>query len=130
MPSATRTLAHLLLLSSASALYEEPPGGCQGPVDDDPFAAAQPRRRVVRPPPPPPPPPPQPTAEDLERELYERESAAQLSGLGGEAEEDWEAVERAHLRNQRMRLALQGVAVFGIEPLFRAVPRLPLTVCF
>jgi colicin import membrane protein len=118
-----RTLAVALVCLTAlvHGLYEEPPGGCQGPVDDEPFPQARVQRkaRPTQQPPPPPPPPPPPAdpdaeLEELERQLYERESAAQLAGLGAD-DDDWAAIEKSHLRDQRNRELLSTlVVVLGV----------------
>ena len=101
----------LLLAHAAHGLYEEPPGGCSAPPDDEPWPQ---QRQAARAKPRAAPAVPKPAPEedrDLERELYERESAEQLAGLGGDAGDDWDEVERARLRDERMRQTLQGVAV-------------------
>ena len=106
----------ICLLVTAYGLYEEPPGGCQAPPDDFEPPIAQPRARsaarTVPAPAKPPPPPLDPEAEheQLERELYERESASQLSGLGAD-EEDWEAIEKAHVRALRKRQTLSSLVI-------------------
>jgi hypothetical protein len=104
-------VSHLfLLLTLAHGLYEEPPGGCSAPPDDF-VAAARPPREKRR--------APavkeegrEPDPEEMERQLYEREAAAQLAGLGAEQEDDWEAVEQALSRELRWRGWLQQAAVF------------------
>ena len=108
----------LLLLFSrlASGLYEEPPGGCSAPDFDVPVQ----RRKPPPPPKPPPPAAPVETPEEsqvrMERELYERESAAQLPGLGGSVNEeaDWEALEADLLRELHRRELLKRVAFLAL----------------
>jgi len=120
-------LVLLAFVGSANTLYEEPPGGCAGPVDDAAFPLPRPTRRQKpppRPPPPPPPPPPQYADADeeiaaLEREMYERESMQALQGLGAE-EDDWDEVERQHLRELAVRNWLKQAAAF-VMLLFAAV---------
>eukprot|EP00966_Prymnesium_polylepis_P175588 4063553-Prymnesium_polylepis.1 len=125
--------AYVLWLAAAAALYEEPPGGCRGPPDDfippprkTPPPAAQrnmyqeppggcqgpaddhgmppPRKRTV--PPAPTPKTADETAEELERQLYEQESADMMQL----PEEDWDEFERQHNRELFVRLALKVIA--------------------
>ena len=111
---AMRWLMAFLVLGPVLALYEAPPGGCSIPPGyDDPISSRLPPPRP-KPKPPPPPQEPQLTEveeqEKLERELYERESMVQLSGLG-EDEEDWDAVERQQQRELAFRELLKKVAL-------------------
>ena len=119
----TAVLVLSFLLPTSLGLYEEPPGGCQAPPDDAPFPQQRVQRQrkpMPQPKPPPPPPPPPPAdqnaeIEELERQLYERESAAQLAGLGGDEEDDWEAIEKAQIWEQRKRQGLSAlVVILGI----------------
>jgi len=105
----------VIIFAVATGLYEAPPGGCKIPEGYD-DAISQPS--LPRPRPKPSPPPPKPTEpvlsedevqEKLERELYERESMQQLSGLG--EEEDWDAVEREHQRELAMRELMKKIAL-------------------
>ena len=107
-----RSLAVLFFASGVSALYEAPPGGCSIPPGyDDPVQRAARVAAVPKPRPKPPPPSPQESEQDmqerLERELYERESMVQLSGLGGDAAEDWDEVERQQQRELAFRELLK-----------------------
>ena len=53
--------------------------------------------------------------EQLERELYERESMAQLDGLGAdERTSDWEQVEREHNRELERRALLKKLAFVAL----------------
>ena len=102
----------LFFASGVSALYEAPPGGCSIPPGyDDPVQRAARVAAVPKPRPKPPPPSPQESEQDmqerLERELYERESMVQLSGLGGDAAEDWDEVERQQQRELAFRELLK-----------------------
>jgi hypothetical protein len=99
-------IAVLVFASVVSALYEAPQGGCSIPPGyDDPVQRAARVAAVPKPRPKPPPPPPQESEQEvqerLERELYERETMVQLSGLGGDAAEDWDEVERQQQRVRR-----------------------------
>ena len=105
-------LAVLVFASVVSALYEAPQGGCSIPPGyDDPVQRAARVAAVPKPRPKPPPPSPQESEQDmqerLERELYERESMVQLSGLGGDAAEDWDEVERQQQRELAFRELLK-----------------------
>mmetsp|Transcript_23574 Transcript_23574/g.60253 ORF Transcript_23574/g.60253 Transcript_23574/m.60253 type:complete len:200 (+) Transcript_23574:34-633(+) len=105
----------IAFLDPASSLYEEPPGGCAIPAEYDGANTVKkpPQRRS-------PPPTTQPESQlseeevqtQLERELYERESMAQLAGLGAEGEaDDWDQVERDHQRELATRELLKNVAL-------------------
>ena len=78
----------LLLAPSTAGPYDEPPGGCSVPADfeiDEPRPLPRPRPQA---PPPAPPTDGDEAQEEMERQLYEQESAAYFSG-----EEDWDAFE-------------------------------------
>ena len=122
-------LAALVAVAALAGMYEEPPGGCGMPHEQ-----TAPHR------PPPPAQPARPEAAPLEDDAmlaesemraYEMESlgptpAAQLgsarpllhaphahprlAGTGGDEEEDWEAIERAHLRELFVRDLLRQTA--------------------
>lgn len=110
-----RYLVLFFLALRATALYEAPPGGCAGPTDDDAFISAPTQKVSGRQKIPPkatkhaPAATPPLSAQDMERQLYEQESAAALAGLGGE-EPDWDEVERQHLRSIWVRKLLSGAA--------------------
>ena len=111
-----RSLAVLFFASGVSALYEAPPGGCSIPPGyDDPVQRAARVAAVPKPRPKPPPPPPQESEQEvqerLERELYERETMVQLSGLGGDAAEDWDEVERQQQRELAFRELLKQICL-------------------
>lgn len=109
-------IAVLVFASGVSALYEAPQGGCSIPPGyDDPVQRAARVAAVPKPRPKPPPPPPQESEQEvqerLERELYERETMVQLSGLGGEAAEDWDEVERQQQRELAFRELLKQICL-------------------
>lgn len=109
-------IAVLVFASVVSALYEAPQGGCSIPPGyDDPVQRAARVAAVPKPRPKPPPPPPQESEQEvqerLERELYERETMAQLSGLGGDAAEDWDEVERQQQRELAFRELLKQICL-------------------
>jgi len=109
-------IAVLVFASVVSALYEAPQGGCSIPPGyDDPVQRAARVAAVPKPRPKPPPPPPQESEQEvqerLERELYERETMVQLSGLGGDAAEDWDEVERQQQRELAFRELLKQICL-------------------
>lgn len=105
-----KSLLFACLLGVALALYEEPVGGCKAPPDEP---QAQLRGHQNSPPPRRAVPAPKIMEEevldaaDLERQLYEQESAAHMRS---DDDEDWAKVEAQQLHDARVRALLQRLA--------------------